>query len=90
LKFNFDQSFKLSIEMEADEKLRLLSEFSKANNTTEPMIQWFDDPNVPQQEKDNFIDALTNAMAEMNFLYQLLKKCGLSDQEIYECANIPF
>jgi hypothetical protein len=54
------------------------------------MIQWFDDPNVPQQEKDNFIDALTNAMAEMNFLYQLLKKCGLSDQEIYECANIPF
>jgi len=90
MKFNFDNDFKLRIEIELGEKLQLLSEMSRANNATEPMIKWFDDPNVPQAEKDKYSSSLTNALAEMSFLCNLLKKCGISKNEILEIIKIPF
>ena len=89
--FNFDKNFNLRIEIDDSEKLHLMSEFSKINNQQfEPMQKWFNDPNVPQSEKDKYSTCLTNALRSVNLVYNLLKACGISDQEILKYASLPF
>jgi len=89
MKLNMDGS--LSIILEPELKLQLETEFSEiVGKQFEPMRKWFDDKSVPQSEKDKYSNNLTRALAEMNFLYQLLKRCGATDEEIKEWANLPF
>lgn len=88
---NLDQKGKLHIILEPELRLQVCSEFSKVvNQQFEPMCNWFNNPDVPEQQKKPYMDTLTRALSEMNFLYQLLQKCGLTEKEIKECANLPF
>ena len=81
----------ITIQLEPSERLQLASEFTKViNKQFEPMAKWFDDPAVPQKDKDPYSQNYTNAMAGMSFLYQLLQRCGYTDEQIKELAEIPF
>lgn len=91
LQMNLTNEGKLEIVLEPQLKLQLASEFSKVVcKQFDPMQKWFNDENVPQADKEKYKDCFLTAMAEMNFLYQLLRHCGLQDDEIKEWANMPF
>lgn len=91
LQMNLDQQGKLHIILEPELRLQICSEFSRVvNQQFGPMYDWFNNPKVPEQQKKPYMDTLTKALAEMNFLYQLLLKCGFTDKEIMEYASLPF
>ena len=91
LYMNLTSEGKLEITLEPQLRLQLASEFSKVvGKQFEPMQKWFDDKDVPQAEKDKYEESFITALAEMNFLYQVLKHCGMKDEEIKEWAEIPF
>jgi hypothetical protein len=91
LRMNLNPDGTLKIQLEPGVDLELCSEFTKiCNKQFEPMAKWFDDPNVPKEEKEKYRANFIAALGEMNFLYQLLKHCGKSDEEIKELANFPF
>jgi hypothetical protein len=86
----FDKNMNICFDAGLSEISTLLSDFSAVYNKYEPMSKWFNDPDVPQEQKDAYKQQFINAMQSMSFYTQLLKKCGVSDEKIKEYMEIPF
>ena len=52
--------------------------------------QWFDDPDVPAEQKANTWLTLFNMQTHQLFLYRLLKATGYTDIQISEDLDVPF
>ena len=86
---NWDDDFNLKISCD-ENKLTILSEFSKVYNQYEKFAGWMDNNDVPEEQKKPYTEALNNARVSFSFLYGFMNACGISDKEIQEYTEIPF
>ena len=96
MKIEFDSKFNLKMEcnvqlpVDAGQKIQILSEFSKAYNNYYKFEKWFDDPNVPAEQKKPFEESGKNAVQGLEFLKSFMLNCGITEAEILEYTKIPF
>lgn len=89
-KFNLQFSCQLQFPVGVECKRELLNAFSELHNKYYPFGVWFDNPDVPNREKDPYSEHSINANNGLNFLYNFFLLCGCTELEIKEYADLPF
>ena len=88
--FNLDNEYNLTISLEPLEKMKIGSEFGRLTSQTWGMFKWFNDPDVPQEEKDKYAEMHQKANESMSWFYEFLLRCGFSEEDIKEICSLPF
>jgi len=79
-----------SIELGEWEKLHLIDTLKKAHNTMVKMSKWFDDDSVPMEQKMQYRPMYLELLHTYSFISDLIRKAGITNEELKEALNIPF
>jgi hypothetical protein len=91
MKFILDNNCKLKIELTEEEKRNVAwGDYGNIQNQYWKMCKWFDDPNVSDTEKNNYMQHRKNAQGSVEFMRLFLRLAGLTEKEIEEIDKIPF
>jgi hypothetical protein len=88
--FNLKMKCELQTPVDKGEKLVILSEFSKAYGKYEKFSSWMDNPDVSIEQKKPYERNLLNGQASLQFIYEFMKACRITKEEIKEYAELPF
>jgi len=85
-----NKDFTLNIKLGVYEKQVLTNRFKEHLQQYNKMGRWLDDPAVPTELKEQYLQNFLNLHDSLNFLIKLLRYSGTTDNEIAETLNIPF
>jgi hypothetical protein len=80
----------VSIDLGAVEKSQVMGELSKCYVTMGKMQKWLDDNTVPIEQRERYMPMFRELLHTISFLWDFLKKAGVTDQDIREGIEIPF
>ena len=95
-----EQEHLFKVELQADytckvmfgghELLKMMDELKKCIETHGQMGKWMDDTNVPDEQKEQFRPMFMNLLHTINFLWDLAKRGGVTEDGIKRYINVPF
>lgn len=89
-KVQLQPDYTCKIELGGYEQLAALDELAKMAAIHDKMAKWLDDPNVPMAQKESFQQTFQNLLHTISFVWDLLKKAGVTEDELKEHMKIPF
>ncbi len=89
-KITLQQDYTCKIELGGYEQLAALGELSKMAAIHEKMGKWLNDPNVPMAQKESFQQTFLNLLHTISFVWDLLKRAGVTEADLKEYMEIPF
>lgn len=89
-KVHLQEDYTCKIEMGGYEELAALDELAKYAKIHAQMSKWLDNPDVPQEQKEPYMQTFQNLLHSINFLWNLLKRAGATEAELKEHMEIPF
>lgn len=89
-KVQLQQDYTCRIELGGYERLAALDELAKCARTRDKMARWLDDPSVPQEQKEPHMQTFQNLLQTISFVWDLLRRAGVTESELKEHMEIPF
>ncbi len=89
-KVRLQPDYTCKIELGGYELLAALDELVKMAEIHDKMAKWLDDPSVTMTQKEKFQPIFQNLLHTISFVWDLLKRAGVTEAELKEHMEIPF